>query len=214
MSARVLVTGSLFKAPEQRTSKTGKPFVVATIRVKDGEALQWWRVTVFSEGAMAELMRLSDGDAVSAQGAMTAGLYVKDGGETKITLQLVADQILALRAAPKERKAKAPDPSPPQDTRSRQQRCGAHGRQERGQTMICRFEGSGMKYDHVLAQALDIGLPVFPCKLVGKDKVPARPKRQGGNGFHDATDDPKQIRELWRHWPGAPSPAAQIFCKS
>jgi hypothetical protein len=64
-----------------------------------------------------------------------------------------------------------------------------------------------MNYDHVLAraalqQALDLGLPVFPCKLVGKDKVPARPKCQGGNGFHDATDDQKEIRTLWRHWPG------------
>jgi Bifunctional DNA primase/polymerase, N-terminal len=37
---------------------------------------------------------------------------------------------------------------------------------------------------------------------VGKDKVPTRPKSQGGNGFHDATDNPKEIRELWRRWPG------------
>jgi Bifunctional DNA primase/polymerase, N-terminal len=59
-----------------------------------------------------------------------------------------------------------------------------------------------MNYNHVLAQALDLGLPVFPCRLVGKDKVPTRPKSQGGNGFHDATDNPTEIRKLWSWWPG------------
>jgi hypothetical protein len=37
-----LVGYQLFRGPEQRTSKTGKPFVTATIRAKDGEAAQWW----------------------------------------------------------------------------------------------------------------------------------------------------------------------------
>ena len=38
MSAFAIVTGALFRAPEQRTSKAGKPFVTATIRAKDGDA--------------------------------------------------------------------------------------------------------------------------------------------------------------------------------
>jgi hypothetical protein len=37
MSAIALVTGILFRAPEQRTSKAGKPFVSAIVRVKDGD---------------------------------------------------------------------------------------------------------------------------------------------------------------------------------
>jgi hypothetical protein len=68
-------------------------------------------------------MRLGDGDAVSIQGLLTAGLYVKDGGETRITFSIVADQVLALRQPAKERKAKDAKPEPPQDPRSRQQRC-------------------------------------------------------------------------------------------
>jgi hypothetical protein len=36
MSAFILITGTLFRDPEQRTSKNGKPFVTATLRVKDG----------------------------------------------------------------------------------------------------------------------------------------------------------------------------------
>jgi single-stranded DNA-binding protein len=100
-----LVCGSLFRAPEQRTSKTGKPFVTATILAKDGEASQWWRVTAFSETAQAELMRLTDGDTVSIQGAFKAELYQPEGGDPRVSLSIIADHVLALRQPPRERKA-------------------------------------------------------------------------------------------------------------
>jgi hypothetical protein len=41
MTAHVLIHGTLFRAPEPRTGKTsGKSFVAATIKVRDGEAAQ------------------------------------------------------------------------------------------------------------------------------------------------------------------------------
>jgi len=104
MTAFAIVTGSLFKAPEQRTSRTWRPFVTATIRAKDGEASQWWRVTAFSESAQAELMRLDDGDALAVQGAFKAELYQPEGGEARVSLSIAADHVLALRQPPKERK--------------------------------------------------------------------------------------------------------------
>jgi hypothetical protein len=58
MTAHVLISGTLFRKPEQRTSKAGKPFVTATIRAKDGDASQWWKVLAFPESVQAELMRL------------------------------------------------------------------------------------------------------------------------------------------------------------
>jgi single-stranded DNA-binding protein len=101
-----LVSGQLFRAPEQRTSKAGKPFVTATIRAKDGEASQWWRVTAFSESAQAELMRLGEGDSCSVQGSFKAELYPPEGTPPKVSLSIVADHVLALRQPPRERKAK------------------------------------------------------------------------------------------------------------
>jgi Bifunctional DNA primase/polymerase, N-terminal len=47
--------------------------------------------------------------------------------------------------------------------------------------------------------ARNCGWAVFPC---GDDKKPTRPKRDGGEGYKDATTDPEQIAELWRRWPG------------
>jgi hypothetical protein len=86
MTPHVLISGTLFRAPEQQASKAGKPFVTATIRVKDGDrsmgsgqASQWWKVLAFSESVQAERMRMADGDAVSVQGAFRAELYDKGG---------------------------------------------------------------------------------------------------------------------------------------
>jgi single-stranded DNA-binding protein len=112
MTALAIVTGSLFRAPEQRTSKAGKPFVTATIRAKDGEASQWWRLTAFSETAQAELMRLDEGDACSVQGSVKVELYQPEGGEPKVSLSIIADRVLALRQPPKERKAKTSGDAP------------------------------------------------------------------------------------------------------
>jgi single-stranded DNA-binding protein len=106
MTAFAIVTGALFRAAEQRTSKAGKPFVTATIRAKDGEASQWWRVTAFSESAQAELMRLGEGDACSVQGSFKAEIYPPEGTPPKVSLSIIADNVLALRQPPRERKAK------------------------------------------------------------------------------------------------------------
>jgi hypothetical protein len=113
----VLVTGTIYRQPEQRTSKAGRPFVVATLRCKNGDATQWWKVLAFSESAGAELLRLGDGDAVSCQGTLKAELYEKDR-ETKLSLTCIADAVLPLRQAAKPR-AKAEDKPAPMSRRRR-----------------------------------------------------------------------------------------------
>jgi single-stranded DNA-binding protein len=87
----------MFRSPEQRTAKSGKPYVMATIKAKEGEAVQWWRITAFAESVQSELMRLTEGDALSVQGAMKCELYSKDGGEPKLSLSIIADCVIPLR---------------------------------------------------------------------------------------------------------------------
>jgi single-stranded DNA-binding protein len=111
MTAHVLIAGALFRAPEQKTAKSGKAYVSATIRCKDGDGSQFWRLMCFSESAGAELLRLSDGDALSVQGSFRAELWAPDGGEARINLTVFVDAVLPLRPAPKQRKAKEkPEP--------------------------------------------------------------------------------------------------------
>jgi single-stranded DNA-binding protein len=101
MSSYVLVSGSLFRVAEQKTSKVGRAFTTATIKTRDGETSQWWKVVAFSESAQAELLRLCDGDAVACQGPLKVETYAKDG-ETKVALSIIANNVLALRKPQKQ----------------------------------------------------------------------------------------------------------------
>jgi single-stranded DNA-binding protein len=114
MSAFVLVTGVLFKPAEQRTSsKTGRVFVSATLKVGgENSDAELWQITAFSQSVQSELLRLGAGDALSCQGKLKVELWQRDGGEVKISRSLFADQILALKAPPRERRAKAKAETP------------------------------------------------------------------------------------------------------
>lgn len=103
MTASVLVTGNLFRDPERKVSKLGNEYASATIAEGNGEGRRWWKILAFNDAAV-ELLRLRDGDAVSAQGSFDVSTYEKDG-ETRIGFSLKADRILSLRQ-PKERTAK------------------------------------------------------------------------------------------------------------
>jgi len=47
MSAKVLVEGTLNKAGEWRNTRTGRPFVVATLREREEPDIRWWRLFAF-----------------------------------------------------------------------------------------------------------------------------------------------------------------------
>jgi single-stranded DNA-binding protein len=114
-----LISGSLYRAPEQRIAKSGRPFVTAKVKVRDGESLLFVRATAFSESVGAELLRLQDGDAVAVQGPLRIETYVGADSTTKISLSVTAENVLGLRQAPKKRAAKT---SAAPDTRTKQER--------------------------------------------------------------------------------------------
>jgi hypothetical protein len=109
MSVAVLISGSLFREPQQRTSQSGKRYVVATIKATttDNSGSDFWSIMCFSESAGAELMRLAVGERLAVQGAPKFSTYTK-GGETKVSQTVFVDHVMALRQPPKERKPKAP----------------------------------------------------------------------------------------------------------
>jgi hypothetical protein len=56
--ALVLVSGELFREPQAKTSKNGKPYTVGTLRVGNGDSTAFWSLLAFG-GAAEELARLS-----------------------------------------------------------------------------------------------------------------------------------------------------------
>jgi single-stranded DNA-binding protein len=105
MTAYALVSGSLSRAPEVKTSKGGKPYTTATIKITADKVAEFWSVMAFGETAQAELSRLKVGDAVTAQGSFKVENYTARDGQTKINRTVFADLILALRQPPRERAA-------------------------------------------------------------------------------------------------------------
>lgn len=107
MSVAILILGSLFRQPEEKTSSAGKAYCRATIRATaDGEASEFWSILAFGDTTRAELRRLRDGDKVAIQGKPKFEIYEKDG-KARVRHTIFADGILPLRAPPKQRKSKA-----------------------------------------------------------------------------------------------------------
>ncbi len=104
-----LVQGAIFRALETKTAKSGRQFVSTSLKVKDGNTIQWVKVIAFSESAMTELNRLADGDNIAVQGGLRCETYEKDA-ETKISFTIFADHVLALRAPKKAKASKSAGP--------------------------------------------------------------------------------------------------------
>jgi single-stranded DNA-binding protein len=115
MTAYALITGSLWKNPEQRSSsKTGKLFTTCTVKVGSDAtgASDFWNILSFSESSQLELLRLEIGDAVSVRGKLEIKTYTAADGTTKISRSIFADSVLGLRPAPREKKPKAAKAAP------------------------------------------------------------------------------------------------------
>jgi single-stranded DNA-binding protein len=108
MSVAILLSGAIFKEPQQRTSSSGRKYVVTTIKAAAADnSSDFWSVLAFGDTAGAELMRLAVGERVTIQGGLKLEIFEKDG-QARISRTIFADHVMALRQPPKERKPKAP----------------------------------------------------------------------------------------------------------
>ena len=100
----VLLSGSLVRDPQQRTSANGRPFVTALVRVpaEDADAMLVSAVA-FSDSAIQALSALTKGDALAIAGR--AKLREWQDAEGRHTgLSVVADQVLSAYAVDKKRR--------------------------------------------------------------------------------------------------------------
>jgi single-stranded DNA-binding protein len=112
MSIEALILGKLQQRAEQRTGKSGRPFVTAKARaaVGEGESL-FVNVIAFSESAGAALLALEVGDAVALAGTLKPGMWTDREGIARVSLDIVAAQVLTVYGLKKKREAaKATEP--------------------------------------------------------------------------------------------------------
>ena len=89
------VTGNVGKAPELRTTQSGKQmasFSVASTAKKDG-VTTWVDVTCFDEQADVVSQRLGKGDRVVVTGRMELESYQKRDGSQGQSLRMIADEV-------------------------------------------------------------------------------------------------------------------------
>lgn len=104
----VLIQGRLHAAPQQRTSKAGKPYCTARLiaAAGDGESL-FVNVIAFDAAAVSALLALAAGDALALAGTATPRAYIKDG-EPRASLDVTAQQVLSAYHVTRKRSAVQP----------------------------------------------------------------------------------------------------------
>ncbi len=125
MSINILISGKLHAAPEQRTSKAGKTFVSAKLRVSNGDDTTFAGIVAFSDAACTALLALGAGDAVAVSGAATIKAWVDREGNARPNLDVVADVVLTAYALTKRRAAVAGEPGQHRQPAQRQRSLGA-----------------------------------------------------------------------------------------
>jgi single-stranded DNA-binding protein len=130
MTAHALISGTLFRTPERKTSRNDRPFVQATVKTKDGDVSTFWRIFAFSQSVQEELLKLRDGDALAMSGTMRAEVWTPEGKDPRVSLTLTADAILPLRREKQPRDKQDADtpsrPAAPADRSTSARRASAH----------------------------------------------------------------------------------------
>lgn len=113
MTIEALITGKLHKRAEERTGRSGRPFVVASVRAAAGESETLFvNVCAFSESACAALLALDAGDSLAVAGSMTPKAWTDREGNARPSVDMVAAQVLTLYGLKKRRSAATPSTDP------------------------------------------------------------------------------------------------------
>ena len=118
-----LLTGRLHTPAQARTSKTGKTFVVCRLTVADADQQrQFINVIAFREPVCDALLALDVGDSVAVAGPIKCSTWTDRNGETKISYDLTAENVMSLYSVRKKR-----DKTQQTDQQDRQPAPAGHG---------------------------------------------------------------------------------------
>lgn len=105
-----LILGRLYGKPQQRTGKTGQPYVTAKLRAADGQGEgQFINVIAFSRSVCDALMAVGDGESVALSGALTPKVWTDNTGSARPSLDLQAHALLTPYHVQRRRQAVAKD---------------------------------------------------------------------------------------------------------
>lgn len=112
-----LIAGKLHGKPQERTGKSGRPFVTARVRTPAGEETVFVSVIAFADDVCRSLLALDDGDSVSLSGALTPKAWTDKNGDARPSLDLVAHAVLSVYHIQRKRRAMTKDGNHPSQSR-------------------------------------------------------------------------------------------------
>jgi single-stranded DNA-binding protein len=82
--------GALGRDAESKTSRTGKPYLRAGVRVGDGDAAQWVNVTTFDPAAITAADKFVKGLRVYVEGRLTLDEWTAQDGAKRTSLSCLS----------------------------------------------------------------------------------------------------------------------------
>ena len=98
MSDRALICGIISGAPAIKSAKSGKRFMIATIRSGSRGAARWWRCVAFNANAIREIGKLVDGAPVAVAGEFSAEIYSPAHGKSRLNWKIAADAVVSTKS--------------------------------------------------------------------------------------------------------------------
>lgn len=101
-----LIAGRLNGQPATRVDRAGKTYAVARVRAASGDGEHLFvNVIAFDSATCDALLALDDGDSVALSGSLTPRVWTDKQGNTRPSVDMVADQVLTAYHVNRKRRA-------------------------------------------------------------------------------------------------------------
>lgn len=100
-----LMQGTLAADPVERTTREGKPFTTANVRVAAGADALFIGIAAFDRTAAERLAQMRKGGTVAAVGVLEQTAWTAKDGAERTGLRLTASEVLTAYAATKKRRS-------------------------------------------------------------------------------------------------------------
>ena len=95
---RAIVSGVLTRQAEERLSKTGRPYLKATVRDGSGDGARWVVAFVFNDAVREAISGMAAGEAIAVAGEIDAEIFTPEAGPARISWSIKVDGVLSAPA--------------------------------------------------------------------------------------------------------------------
>lgn len=119
MSFQVIITGKLSQNPQRKTSKNGNPYTWMLLSIPTEQERLSASVLGFDQKVADTMGKLNAGDEVAVTGTANINQWEKDDGTVRLSLNVIASQVMTMYYHRKKKKRFAEEPPPPVATESK-----------------------------------------------------------------------------------------------